>query len=73
MGIRVFAAKPDAPIPRETVWEFRCDGDHGFLTPEPGRFADYAAAMRAGWKEWGGLSGEQRLFLGPCCSGKAAR
>ena len=78
MGLRIYCPDETARIPRPTVLELTCDGDHGLLPALSQRFdhpdgfvRQHAAAMQAGWRE----TFEQergRVFLGPCCSGKRA-
>jgi hypothetical protein len=74
MGITIFCKDETAPYPRPLVLALTCDGEHGLLPAtvehfeHPGGFiAQHAMAMKAGWLERG--NGE-RLWFGPCCSGK---
>jgi hypothetical protein len=82
VGILIYARWPAAPVPREAVLELACDGEHGgdlFAAPparavfdDPSGFvAQHGAAMAAGWLET--FRGGERVFLGPCCSGKKPR
>jgi hypothetical protein len=68
----------DGTTPKQTKLTLTCDGDGHGLFPATQEFADrngfigqYGAAMNAGWKDTKGPNG--RLFLGPCCSGKASQ
>jgi hypothetical protein len=76
VGIRIGADEDGPPWPCDVFLEFACDGDHGLFPPPPVRFAGdnfvakYSEAMRLGWKVIHAADG-RRLFLGPCCSGKA--
>lgn len=81
MGLQITCVNDKATIPRETVLTLTCDGHHnavdlfGGLIQDfagPGFISQYSAAMRAGWKDTCNERGE-RVFLGPCCSGKEKR
>ena len=80
MGIRIFTVDEATPVPRRSILELICDGEHADLfAPSPQRFehpdgfiGQHAAAMRAGWIErQDGSRG--RVWIGPCCSGKEPR
>ena len=64
-------------VEEAVILELTCDGDHGLLpvlecfVHEDGTIEQYAAAMRAGWKEHNNSHG--RLFFCPQCSGKKPR
>lgn len=83
MGMRVTILREEPPYPRPTRLTLVCDGDRharslDLIGPlmqhfdDIGGFIDqYRSAMNAGWKD--SRIGNRRVFLGPCCSGKAPR
>lgn len=78
MGLRITCPNEAISEPPRVMLELICDGDHGLL-PVPvecfihecGAIEQYAAAMRAGWKEHSNSHG--RLFFCPQCSSKTPR
>ena len=78
MGMRYTSLKEDGPLPWPGVLMLTCDGHRRDLLQQGGMVqtfrhpdgftAMYSHAMRAGWKDTF-IDGE-RVFLGPCCSGK---
>ena len=69
MGTRIFVLDESAPIPRQTVLELTCDGEHGLFgvetfRAETGDFVEQRhAATLAGWRVQ-----ESGRILGPCCA-----
>jgi hypothetical protein len=74
MGLRFAAIDASAPSPRPGRLTLTCDSHaegEGMVQSfeHPGGYlAMYRAALAAGWKET--FRNGERLFLGPCCSGK---
>jgi hypothetical protein len=74
MGLRFEILDHAAPSPKPGRLTLTCDGHaegEGMVQSfeSPGGFlAMHRAAMAAGWKET--FHNGERIFLGPCCSGK---
>jgi hypothetical protein len=77
VGFRMISIEAVGEIPREILICLRCDGHEGELIGgaiavfkhPAGYIGAYALAMKAGWKD--ASRNGQRVFLGPCCSGKS--
>jgi len=75
MGLRIFCLDESAPIPRDTILELTCDGNHGFFSIKPQRFdhpegfiVQRHAATKIGWLEK--TVNERRLFFCSNCRHK---
>jgi hypothetical protein len=75
MGIAIWSPKNRGPYPRPVTVKLECDGCKGFFRSSDeltgGFIAIYAKFMAKGWKDCHKRG--QRVFLGPCCSGKKVR
>ena len=77
MTLAYVIVREEGPFPRQGRLILTCDGDHGLFPHSQsfehrdGFMGEYRAAMAAGWKDtfWRG----ERVFFGPCCSGKTPR
>jgi hypothetical protein len=75
LGIKISAH--GKRIPKKITLELICDADHGseevyeVFEQEGGYITQYAAAMKAGWKET--RTDDGRQFVCPLCSGKVRK
>lgn len=80
MGLKYITIDERAPYPRPGRLILQCDGHRRSLnlfggmiqdfTHPDGFFGMYRDAIRSGWKDT--FRDGERVFLGPCCSGKVA-